>query len=117
MKALRGWLLRQVARKAKPYLNSYGLLKTVKYNSALVWEPEGSRILVLAPHMDDEVIGCGGTLVRHIRNGAEVTIVFMTNGRYGSKKAQENKVDHKEADLVQTRKSEAMLALKTLNVR
>ena len=73
--------------------------------------------MVLAPHMDDEVIGCGGTLVKHIRNGAEVTVVFMTDGRYGSKKAQENKMDHKETDLVQTRKNEAMLALKTLNVK
>lgn len=120
MKALRGWLLKQIARKARPYLNSYGLLKTVKYNSALVWEPEGSRILVLAPHMDDEVIGCGGTLVKHIRRGAEVTVVFMTDGRYGNKKPQDlqgKRLDNKATDLVQTRKEEAKLALKALNVR
>ncbi len=25
-------------------------------------EPEKARIMVLAPHMDDEVLGCGGTV-------------------------------------------------------
>ena len=46
-------------------------------------EPErfaGARILVLAPHPDDEIIGCGGTLLRLVRAGAKVTVLQATDG-------------------------------------
>jgi LmbE family N-acetylglucosaminyl deacetylase len=36
--------------------------------------------VVFAPHQDDEVLGCGGTIVRKRRAGAPVTVVFMTDG-------------------------------------
>lgn len=121
MKTLKKWIFRKFSNKAKQYLQSYGLLQTVKLfnKSAIVWEPEGKRILVLAPHMDDEVIGCGGTLLKHIRNNAEVTVVFMTDGRTGSKRLTNlsGKERHKEEiALIETRKNEAELALKTLNI-
>ena len=41
------------------------------------------RVLVIAPHSDDEVIGCGGTIARHARAGAAVHVAFMTDGRWG----------------------------------
>lgn len=37
------------------------------------------NILVLAPHADDEVIGCGGTIARHIERGDHVRVVVMTS--------------------------------------
>jgi LmbE family N-acetylglucosaminyl deacetylase len=40
-------------------------------------------VLILAPHMDDEVIGCGGSARRHIEAKARVDVVFMTDGRFG----------------------------------
>jgi LmbE family N-acetylglucosaminyl deacetylase len=40
----------------------------------------GARVLVLAPHPDDELIGCGGTLARLIAAGARVTVVHATDG-------------------------------------
>ncbi len=30
----------------------------------------GKRCLILAPHPDDEVLGCGGTIARKIRGGS-----------------------------------------------
>lgn len=45
--------------------------------------PPGSRVLVLAPHMDDEALGCGGSLRRHVLAGEPVTIAYMTDGRKG----------------------------------
>lgn len=45
--------------------------------------PPVGRLAVIAPHMDDEVFGCGGTLARAARAGAEVTVVFVTDGRGG----------------------------------
>lgn len=38
-------------------------------------------VLVLAPHPDDEVIGPGGALSLHLKQGDEVTVLYMTNGR------------------------------------
>lgn len=43
------------------------------------------RILVLAPHPDDETIGCGGTLVRHADDGDRIAVVFLTSGELGLK--------------------------------
>jgi LmbE family N-acetylglucosaminyl deacetylase len=40
----------------------------------------GRHVLVLAPHPDDELIGCGGTLVRLIAGGARVTVIQATDG-------------------------------------
>ncbi len=38
------------------------------------------RILIFAPHPDDEVLGSGTYIQRAIKNGAEVKVVLMTNG-------------------------------------
>ncbi len=37
------------------------------------------RVLVVVAHGDDEVLGAGGTLARHIRNGDEVAVLVMTD--------------------------------------
>ena len=41
---------------------------------------EGSPVLVLAPHPDDEVFGCGGAIVQLLGAGAEVRSVVLTDG-------------------------------------
>lgn len=38
------------------------------------------RALVLAPHPDDEVLGCGGTIARLVAQGADVRIGVVTRG-------------------------------------
>lgn len=40
-----------------------------------------ARTLVFAPHPDDEVLGCGGTIVLKVRSGAAVQVAIMTDGR------------------------------------
>jgi LmbE family N-acetylglucosaminyl deacetylase len=39
-----------------------------------------SSILVVASHADDEVLGCGGAIARHVAEGADVHVTFMTDG-------------------------------------
>ncbi|MFZ2492345.1 MAG: PIG-L family deacetylase [Thermoanaerobaculia bacterium] len=40
----------------------------------------GERLLVLAPHPDDEVIGCGGLVAQHARDGRKIRVVVVTDG-------------------------------------
>ncbi len=54
------------------------------------WEPlfdprdlAGGALLVLAPHPDDEVIGCGGLILAHRAKGQPVTVAVATDGRLG----------------------------------
>ena len=39
-----------------------------------------SKIFVVAAHPDDEVLGCGGTLHKHVNNGDKVFILFVSDG-------------------------------------
>jgi LmbE family N-acetylglucosaminyl deacetylase len=115
MRSLSKLFLKNFSRAARPYLKSYGLLQTAKVfnRSALVWEPQAETVLVLAPHMDDETIGCGGTLAKHAARGASITVAFLTDGGAGGSAA----ADPSGSSLTATRKKEAQQALSVLGVR
>ena len=42
-----------------------------------------STVFVVAAHPDDEVLGCGGTLLSHVRNGDKVYVLFVSDGVSG----------------------------------
>jgi LmbE family N-acetylglucosaminyl deacetylase len=58
---------------------------------------ELKKILVLAPHQDDEAIGCGGTLLNLAEQGASITTVFLTNGAELTDPETSVAIRHKEA--------------------
>ena len=83
-----------------------------EYEPALADPPARSRILVLAPHMDDEVFGCGGTLARAVEAQSDVRVVFITDGSRGYDPARAANLTTKEREafeqvLIETRKAEA----------
>jgi LmbE family N-acetylglucosaminyl deacetylase len=46
------------------------------------WTSTGhERVLVIAPHPDDEAVGCAGTLLRHQQVGDQIWLVHVTDGR------------------------------------
>lgn len=53
------------------------------------------RALVLAPHPDDEILGCGGTIARIRASGGQVDVVIVTRGR-------SPRFDETQADRVRT---------------
>lgn len=42
--------------------------------------PQGERALVIAPHCDDETLGCAQAIRSVLRRGGHVKVVLMTNG-------------------------------------
>jgi N-acetylglucosamine malate deacetylase 1 len=41
------------------------------------------KILILAPHPDDEIMGPGGTMIKALEQGAEVLVLYLTRGAEG----------------------------------
>ncbi len=66
--------------------------------------------IVFAPHPDDETLGCGGTIIKKKRFGAEIKIVFMTDG------ARSHPHLISETELKSIRAREAVAASKVMGI-
>lgn len=47
----------------------------------------GRRAVVVAPHPDDETLGCGAVIARKRAAGTDVTVVVVTDGRHSHRSA------------------------------
>jgi LmbE family N-acetylglucosaminyl deacetylase len=68
------------------------------------------RILVFSPHPDDDLIGCGGSLIKHAKASNEVSIVYMTSGDAGSRTID-------KMTLGKTREDEATKAANSIGIK
>jgi LmbE family N-acetylglucosaminyl deacetylase len=75
--------------------------------------PSGKRIAVIAPHPDDELLGCGGTLLRTIENqpGTRIRVMYLTNGEQGTSNRSES-----VEDIARRRRDEARSGLAVLGI-
>lgn len=74
------------------------------------WRPPRGRVLVLAPHPDDETLGCGGALLLHARRGDPVRVAFATDGERGGPSSARK-------GLAARRRREAREAARVLGIR
>lgn len=61
------------------------------------------KVLVIAAHPDDEVLGCGGTIAKHANNGDEVRVLILAEGitsRSQHRVAEEDKAELAELSKV-----------------
>jgi LmbE family N-acetylglucosaminyl deacetylase len=70
------------------------------------------RVLLLAPHPDDESLGCGGLLAALARRGAGVRVVFASDGEASHRRSRSHPPDRLGA----LRRTEALAALAILGV-
>lgn len=62
--------------------------------------PKASRVTVVMPHFDDEVLQCGGSIMQAVAQGAEVEVLWLTDGRRGVSTVSEEesaRIRHQEA--------------------
>lgn len=62
-----------------------------------------SKVLVIAAHPDDELLGCGGALIRHVNQGDEVQSIIMCEGeslRYGRQKVHQHEATVEAAKII-----------------
>lgn len=74
------------------------------------------RIIVFAPHPDDETFGCGGTIARRISEGYEVVVVVITDGRYSFSVVLGIESDPTPEELKEIRRTETVRATRILGV-
>lgn len=74
-----------------------------------------TRLIVIAAHPDDEVLGCGATLAKAISKGAKIRVVFMGEGVSARFPIGDYENDeYREQNRI--RNMGALKALKTLNI-
>ena len=71
----------------------------------------GEKVIVFAPHPDDETFGCGGAIAAHCKHGDQVKVIILTNGDNADTLNR-----HRTEKYVEIRKSEAQQAVSILGV-
>lgn len=62
----------------------------IKYSLPVEDKLPAKNALVIAPHLDDESIGCGGTIYLHTKSGGIVDVLFCTSDNETRRKEAEN---------------------------
>ena len=101
----RKFIGRDLARQA--IKSDFRLIKTN--------EVEHGKVLVIAPHPDDDIIGCGGALVKHLKAKDQVKIVYLCDGSLGSPEGKRLSQSEK-AQLVKIREVEARESAEIIGV-
>lgn len=117
-------MLRRVLQRLKPaWIRRFSgpLLETYQNfaPAEILNLSEGAQLCVIAPHPDDESIGCGGLIAQWTASGRQAEVILLTEGELGSRDARdqslsETKRQHAMKTIAKTRRKEAAVAAETL---
>jgi LmbE family N-acetylglucosaminyl deacetylase len=74
------------------------------------------KVIVFAPHPDDETFGCGGTMAKKISEGYEVLVVILTDGRNAFSSVLNVESNPSPEEVKHIRKGEATQAMNVLGL-
>lgn len=57
------------------------------------------RVIIFAPHQDDEILGCAGTIDLLMKSNIEIFVVFATNGDFCGKESSKTRLQESIAAL------------------
>jgi len=82
---------------------------------------KGERVLILAPHPDDEAIACAGVIQQALKVGAKIKIVYLTNGDHNELAfiVYEKRITVRQGEFVhmgQVRQQESIKAMQSLGL-
>ncbi len=81
-----------------------------KRNNQLCSTLMGENILIFAPHIDDDMIGCGGAIIKYLSTNKNVSICYLTDsGGLGSKSSR--------TDIIKERRNEALTIASLIGLR
>ena len=60
------------------------------------------RVLVIVAHPDDEVLGVGGTILKHSKNNDFVKVIYLATGITSRDKSDQKNSTKKEIDSLRT---------------
>lgn len=100
-------LMQQLKDFVKTFIRPVNLISIPQ----VVEKPPGNKVIVFSPHFDDDIIGCGGTLHKHVLAGNQVSVIYFTDGREGDPSF------HDKGLLEKMRKEESRNALAILGMK
>lgn len=79
------------------------------------------RLLILAPHPDDDILGCAGVVQEAVAKGAQVKVVYLTNGDHNQVAfiVYEKRLTVRKNEFIhmgEIRRKEAVAAMKILGL-
>lgn len=74
--------------------------------------PDAKKVLILAPHPDDETLGCGGTIALYTARDVEVYLLIISDGKGISLESIDEDID-----IVSIRRQESIDAASILGIK
>ncbi|MCM8797385.1 MAG: PIG-L family deacetylase [Candidatus Omnitrophica bacterium] len=104
-----------------PFFNKEGYSSTEGNIRPLDSIEKDDRILILAPHPDDETIACAGVIQNAIAKGAQLKVVYLTNGDHNQLAfiVYEKRITLRKGEFIhmgRVRRKEAIAAMRLLGV-